>query len=162
MIVSLFQICHCPRLLKNLHTANYHVMVYTITIEQTNPRATPHTRTVKLAPPNHLLIFPSKISNIGKIQLLPPKKVFFVSHVPSCSADTLGRFLGFCFCGRIRFTSNNVKKTSIQLDETQKYRMISPPDIIYSWKTECEHKSVKHPLCTNKRRPLRVICHQLF
>lgn len=80
MIVSLFQICHCPTVAEK----SQHCQLpcdgrpYTIKFEQTNPRTPPRHPNSKITPPTHLLIFPTKKSNIGKIQLLapPPKSAF--------------------------------------------------------------------------------------
>ena len=107
MIVYLFQICHCPTIAeKSQHCQLPCGGTHTITIEQTDPRTPHHTRTVKLAPPTHLLLFPTKKSNNRQTSTRPSPKTerfarVFKLTVPSCSADTLGLFLGF-----IRFTSN--------------------------------------------------------
>ena len=108
MIVSLFQICHCPTVADKCQHCQLPCdgRPYTIKFEQTNPRTPPRHPNSKISTTNS----PSYVSH-QKIQHRQNSTTcFFVSHVPSCSADTLGRFLGFCFCGHVRFTSNKVKE----------------------------------------------------
>ena len=108
---------------------------YTITIEQTDPRTPHHTRphpNRKISTTNSPSYLCSQKIQHWQNPTRPPKKAFLVSHVPSCNADTLGLFLGFCFCWlekmwtySLHFKWLKTKTFSLMNFRNMKYGLIS-------------------------------------